>query len=211
MLTAKVLRKRRVFNRAGLRAKLPLLMMIVSILTGPLIGAEGKSSAADGTAYFDAVIARAEQMAHKPYQPPEPVPQYLDRLTFDQWQNIVFREDQSPWPADNDFVLQFYHIGYLYKQPVKIYIIDSEGIHEFPFSSGLFTYGDLKLPEKIPDDLGFAGFSLYYPLIQPGARNEFLVFIGSTYFRAVGKGQWFGLSARGIAIDTASPQGEQFP
>lgn len=211
MLAAKVVRKYRRFNRVGWRGKLPLLMMILSILVGPLNGSEGKSSAADGTAYFNTVIARAEQMAHEPYQPPEPVPLYLDRLTFDQWQNIVFREDQSPWPADNNFVLQFYHVGYLYKQPVKIYIIDSEGVHEFPFSSGLFTYGDLKPPEEIPDDLGFAGFSLYYPLIEPEAYNEFLVFIGTTYFRAVGKGQWFGLSARGIAIDTASPQGEQFP
>ncbi|MEJ2164814.1 MAG: glucan biosynthesis protein G [Desulfobacterales bacterium] len=211
MLAARVLRNCLRFNLADGRAKLPFLMIIVSILTNPLGGTVGTLCAADGTAYFDAVIARAEQMAHKPYQPPEPVPQYLDRLTFDQWQNIVFREDRSPWPADNNFVLQFYHIGYLYKQPVKIYTIDSQGIHEFPFSSKLFSYGDLKPPEEMPEDLGFAGFSLYYPLVQTEARNEFLVFIGTTYFRAVGKGQWFGLSARGIAIDTASPQGEQFP
>jgi periplasmic glucans biosynthesis protein len=211
VLAADILRRCRRFNRPGMGAKLPLFMMIVSILTAAFIGIEGQSCAADAASYFNAVIARAGQMAHEPYQPPEPIPLYLDRLTFDQWQNIVFRQDRSPWPADNNFVLQFYHIGYLYKQPVEINIIDNQGIHEFPFSSGLFTYGDLKPPEEMPEELGFAGFSLYYPLVQPETRNEFLVFIGTTYFRAVGKGQWFGLSARGIAIDTASPQGEQFP
>ena len=37
------------------------------------------------------------------------------------------------------------------------------------------------------------------------------MFLGATYFRAVGKEQGFGLSARGLAIDTASPSGEEFP
>src|SRR6185503_8331737 len=32
-----------------------------------------------------------------------------------------------------------------------------------------------------------------------------------SYFRAVGKGQMFGLSTRGLAIDTGLPSGEEFP
>jgi len=195
---------------AGLRFRLPFFFLAISIWVGS-IAAGGESSAAGNRFYFSDVIDRAKQMAHTAYQAPKPLPSDLDSLSFNQWRDITFREDQSPWPAGNNFVLQFYSVGYLYKNPVKINTIDLQGVHEFPFSAGLFSYGDKKLAQAVPNDLGFAGFSLYYPLNRPQARDEFLVFIGASYFRAVGKKQRFGLSARGIAINTASPQGEQFP
>jgi len=185
-------------------------IMLFSVLPGFLFGG-GRVSAAGTAFHFNDVIAKAEQMAHKPYQPPKPIPSYLGSLSYDQWRNIVFRSDKSPWQVGGNFVLQFYHLGYLYKQPVKINIIDAQGVHEFAFSPNLFVYGEKKLAGMVPDHLGFAGFSVYYPLNQPNALNEFLSFIGASYFRAVGKRQWFGLAARGIAIDTASPEGEEFP
>ena len=46
---------------------------------------------------------------------------------------------------------------------------------------------------------------------RPDYKDEVVVFLGASYFRAVGKGQVYGLSARGLAIDTAAPQGEEFP
>jgi glucans biosynthesis protein len=41
--------------------------------------------------------------------------------------------------------------------------------------------------------------------------DEFVVFQGATYFRGVGRGQSYGISARGLAIATGEPQGEEFP
>lgn len=41
--------------------------------------------------------------------------------------------------------------------------------------------------------------------------DEFLVFQGASYFRAVSKGALYGLSARGLALKTAHPTGEEFP
>ena len=41
--------------------------------------------------------------------------------------------------------------------------------------------------------------------------DEIAVFQGASYFRGVSKGQVYGLSARGLAIDTAQPGGEEFP
>ncbi len=35
--------------------------------------------------------------------------------------------------------------------------------------------------------------------------------LGASYFRVIGAGQVYGLSARGLAIDTALPSGEEFP
>jgi glucans biosynthesis protein len=41
--------------------------------------------------------------------------------------------------------------------------------------------------------------------------EEFLVFLGASYFRGVGKNQFYGLSARGLAVNTVGPGGEEFP
>ena len=199
------------FGLAGRHPKLSFFTMIFSVLAASIAMGGDESSAAREGFSFNNLIVRAEQLAQKPYQAPQPIPSDLDSLTFNQWRNIVFREDKSPWPAGNNFILQFYHLGYLYKRPVKIHLINLQGVHDFPFSTMLFSYKDKKLAQAVPDHLGFAGFSLYYPLNQPKAHNEFLVFLGASYFRGVGKDQWFGLSGRGIAIDTASPDGEQFP
>jgi glucans biosynthesis protein len=60
-------------------------------------------------------------------------------------------------------------------------------------------------------DLGFAGFRIHYPLNHPNIQDEVCAFLGASYFRAVAKGQGYGLSARGLAIKTADPSGEEFP
>lgn len=168
-------------------------------------------SAAESAFAFKDVIQKAEEMAHKSYQPPPDIPKYLSNLTYEQWRSIYFRNTQSLWSSRNHFNIQFLHLGYLYKQPVKINLVDSRGVHPFSFSPKLFHYGPNEIAQKVPDHLGFAGFSLFYPLHGRKNRNEVLAFLGASYFRALGKNQWFGLSARGIAIDTASPKGEQFP
>ena len=74
----------------------------------------------------------------------------------------------------------------------------------------MFSFGDLKSPDA-NTDLGFAGFRLHYPINRPDYFDEFAVFLGATYFRAVAKGQGYGLSARGLAINTGDPKGEEFP
>src|SRR5690606_4372736 len=49
------------------------------------------------------------------------------------------------------------------------------------------------------------------PLNTPTYRDEVLVFLGASYFRALGAGQRYGVSARGLAVDTALASGEEFP
>jgi glucans biosynthesis protein len=80
-----------------------------------------------------------------------------------------------------------------------------------PFSPKLFTYGRNTFAEKIPADLGFAGFRVAYPLHRQNEFNHVIVFAGASYFRAVAKHQVFGISARGLAIDTGLSGGEEFP
>src|SRR4029453_5122863 len=50
-----------------------------------------------------------------------------------------------------------------------------------------------------------------YPLKNPDYYDELAVFLGASYFRALGRDNVYGLSARGLAIDTVEPSGEEFP
>jgi glucans biosynthesis protein len=59
--------------------------------------------------------------------------------------------------------------------------------------------------------MGWSGFRIRTRLNRPDVMDEFLVFQGASYFRAVARGTLYGLSARGLAIKTGSPDGEEFP
>src|SRR5262249_49316825 len=52
---------------------------------------------------------------------------------------------------------------------------------------------------------------VHAPIRSKEYYDEVIVFLGASYFRAVGSEQVFGLSARGLAIDTATSWGEEFP
>ncbi|MDF6993813.1 glucan biosynthesis protein, partial [Escherichia coli] len=98
-----------------------------------------------------------------------------------------------------------------YDQPVKINEVSPAGVREIRFDPRLFDYGPVKLDPKQVQKLGFAGFRVHYPMNTPKYKDEVIVFLGASYFRGIGKGQVYGLSARGLAIDTALNSGEEFP
>ena len=105
----------------------------------------------------------------------------------------------------------FYHPGSYYTHPVSIRLINANGEGRFAFDKNRFSYPDDQMRERIPDDLGYAGFKLLHELNHPGKMDEVLSFLGASYFRGLGADQHYGLSARGLAIDTGSNDGEEFP
>jgi periplasmic glucans biosynthesis protein len=50
-----------------------------------------------------------------------------------------------------------------------------------------------------------------FPLHDGKRKEEFLVFLGASYFRALAEGLRYGLAARGLAVDTGEASGEEFP
>jgi periplasmic glucans biosynthesis protein len=161
---------------------------------------------------FEDIVAEARALAGQPYEPPKPIPRFLRELDYDAYQGIRFREAQSLW-RENDSRLQamLFPPGLFYTHPVRIHVVDAEGVRELPYDRGLFEFTDPELERRIPADLGYAGFKLTYPLSGGQEQNQFLVFAGASYFRAVGKDNAWGLSGRGLAIDTGLPRGEEFP
>lgn len=185
---------------------LPILFLFLLLL---LLGNTPSLSAFS----FQNVIDQANKLAKKPYEGPQGhVPDFLLDIDYDEWRDIRFKGDQALWLKDKtSFTVQFFHPGLLYNRTVTIHTVDSTGVRPVSFSPDLFDYGDSEIKDRIPFNLGFAGFRLHYPINTSSYRDEVIVFLGASYFRAVAANQTYGLSARGLAIDTGLPSGEEFP
>ena len=164
---------------------------------------------------FEDVVALAQQSAKGPFEDSRrTVPKWLLDVNYDQWRDIRFRTDRSLWADDEKqrFNVQFFHPGMFYDRAVAIHTVDAKGsVQPVPFSPSLFDYGKNDFASRVPQDLGFAGFRVHYPLNKPSYKDELIVFLGGSYFRALAKDLVFGISARGLAVDTALPSGEEFP
>ncbi len=183
---------------------LPLRVLLALLWLWPaLAGAFG----------LDDVRQRAALLASRPYQPPPRVPEFLRQLDYDALRDIRFRPEHSLWRRPGmHFDVQLFHPGGVFDRVVRIHVYDREGVHPLPFHKEWFDYGrNAGLAERIPDDLGYAGFKLYFPLNRPDVQDEVIAFAGASYFRAVAAGARYGLSARGLAIDTGLESGEEFP
>jgi glucans biosynthesis protein len=107
--------------------------------------------------------------------------------------------------------LMFFHLGKFQTEPVLINEVTPDGVRHIRYRSVDFDYGKNKLSPQNWGDIGFAGFRAHYPLNNTAYKDEVVVFLGASYFRALGAGQRYGLSARGLAIDSVGGQGEEFP
>ena len=163
---------------------------------------------------FDEVVKRAEELAARPFENPDgAVPDFLLDISYDQWRKIRFRPRMSLWRNEKlPFEAQFFHPGLFYNRLVGINIVHDGGALRLPFSTNFFEYGDNAFASKTGSvPLDFTGFRLHFPLNRDDYKDEVAVFLGASYFRAVARGTQYGLSARGLAVDTAMQSGEEFP
>ena len=187
------------------------LLRAVTVAAFALVG-----SAAQAQGFgFDSVDKMAQALATKPYnRSTPPLPKALKELTYDQMRDIRFDPSRSLWRAEKlPFELQFFHLGgSFHDHPVRIHEVEGGGVvREIPFEPADFDYGKTGLERSQMRRLGFAGFRVHTALNTPRYKDELLVFLGASYFRALGQGQRFGTSARGLAVDTAERGGEEFP
>jgi glucans biosynthesis protein len=161
---------------------------------------------------FEDVVRRARDLAGAPFEAAAPqLPEELDKLDFDAWRDIRFRPDRALFANTNgSFRLQTFHLGFLYKRPVTVNTIRDGIPTPIPYSAALFDYGRNKLEKALPINIGFAGFRLHYPLNDPHVYDEAISFLGASYFRFLGRGQRYGLSARALCVDCGG-NSEIFP
>jgi glucans biosynthesis protein len=162
---------------------------------------------------FDEVAHRAQQLAAQPYRPQKvDLPKELQGIDYDRFRDIRFKPERALWrDAKLPFEVAFFHLGLYFDQSVRINELSGNTVREVRFDPALFDYGANKFNPQRMNGLGFAGFRVHYPLNTQKYKDEVLVFLGASYFRALGKGQVYGISARGLAIDTGLASGEEFP
>jgi glucans biosynthesis protein len=157
------------------------------------------------------VLIMAQRLAKEPYKAPKLVSEPWAGLSYDQWRNIRFKPGKALWKNENvPFNIQFFHSGFLYTAPITIHVVEDK-IRRLPFDKNGFDYSQVNIDTATAADTGYGGFRIHYPLNKPSYKDEVALFLGASYFRAVGKNQVFGLSARGIALNTAASTPEEFP
>ncbi|MDI1319479.1 MAG: glucan biosynthesis protein, partial [bacterium] len=162
---------------------------------------------------FEVLQFRAKALAARPYAPAKSqVPDWLRKLSYDEYRDIRFVPQLSWWRAEElPFQLQFFHPGGSFSQPVQLSAVVNKVAQSIEFTPRFYDYGKVKRGWRVPSDLGFAGFKVLHELNQPGKWDEVVAFLGASYFRALGKDQRYGLSARGLAVNTIEAGGEEFP
>ncbi|MFO1390252.1 glucan biosynthesis protein [Cellvibrio sp.] len=163
---------------------------------------------------FDAISSRAKLLAKENYKPVVAnIPEALAKMDYDQYRSIRFRPEASLWRNEALFEVQLFHAGYISREPKILHMATNNGDSILQFKQEYFNYEGpaASLAGIAPKDIGFAAFRLHYPLNNVNYKDEFFAFSGASYFRMIGPNQAYGISGRGLAIDTAESSGEEFP
>ncbi len=189
---------------------------------------------------WEGLISRAKALAARPYAPPPPIaPDILERIDYDAHGKIRFRPElalfsaeQRPDPAKaaeigkGKFAATFFHLGRYFKKPQRIHVLEGAQAREIIYREDYFDMPKDSVAHKLPKGVGFAGFRFQEANTGGGAAptvgwkgkplpwqsNDWVAFLGASYFRAIGDEFQYGLSARGIMVDAAvSGKAEEFP
>ena len=163
---------------------------------------------------FNDVEQIARERAQKAYERPEnPARDFLTAIGEADWNSIRYKDDQRLWHDEGlPFEVSFFHPGFIYNNIIALDLVEDGRVTSLPFNSGLFEYGNAELAEKSAEKrLGFSGFRLHFPLNRLDHKDEAVVFLGATHFRALARHTTYGLMARGLILNPAMPEGEEYP
>jgi glucans biosynthesis protein len=220
----KTVNQRRLAGHVTLALSLAMLAIPAAVLMGRNAKSEAPAPAEAAipaplletvtTDGFDAddVLEIARRLAAEPYVPPGSITPGLEKLGYDQYRDIRFPPERAFWSDEPlPFRLDVLPAGSIYRTPVRVSVVEDGEVHEILPEPGLFDLAP-GFPDELRDKaLSISGFRLRSRLNSNSYWDEFVVFQGASYFRAVGRGQNYGLSARGLALRTGDPEGEEFP
>jgi glucans biosynthesis protein len=164
---------------------------------------------------FEALRARAQRMAREAHVPPmRPAPDVTQAIDYDAHGRIRFRTEIAPFAdGGGPFPVTFFHLGRFFQKKVGMHIVRNGRAREILYTPAAFDMPADSPARRLPPDSGFAGFRLQESTRRADWRTQdWVAFLGASYFRAIGDLNQYGISARGVAIDVASPRGpEEFP
>lgn len=182
--------------------------------TGKSGGKSGSKQTGAAPARFshEEIVTQARTLAEKPFSPPPRVPEKLTALGYEQYRKIRFRKERAIWgKTPSRFSIELFAPGFLFRDGIDVFIVESGKVHPVPVNIEAFDTPSQEIGQALAALGKLAGFRLHYPINGPEYQDEFIVFQGASFFRAVSRGQTYGLSARGLAIDVAESTGEEIP
>jgi glucans biosynthesis protein len=163
---------------------------------------------------FDDLKRLARRKVTEAYVPPRvPAAGVLNKIDYEAWGKITFNTDYALF-QDSRFPVTFFHLGFFFQKPVEIYAVENGQAREVIYDQSYFNMPADSPAKDLPNGAGFSGFRIQEP--RDGAldwrKNDWVAFLGASYFRAIGELYQYGLSARAVALDTAvSDKAEEFP
>ncbi|MDP9082230.1 MAG: glucan biosynthesis protein [Pseudomonadota bacterium] len=162
---------------------------------------------------YEALQQDAERRAAKPYAPQRnSLTAVFDKLSPEQYRSIHFNPDAGIWRTEKlPFRLELLRAGYNLPTSVMVSTVQAGVAQDVIPTPAMF-----QMAAALPAQLGkvslpLSGFRIRTRINSQKIWDEFLVFQGASYFRAVAQNLLYGLSARGLAVNTADPSGEEFP
>ena len=167
----------------------------------------------DGAFDRSTVTELARRLSRSPFAPPKAsLPKVLADLDYDHYRDIRVRPSSTLWTdKGTEFRLQLLPRGFVFTDPVEVALVAGGRCQRISYKPDLFVTGDVMKAPLPQEDIGFSGFRVLFPINRRSVFDEVAVFQGASYFRSLGERQVYGLSARGLAIKTAEPEGEEFP
>jgi len=201
-------------NVSHIKPWLALVALALVSFTGPSDRQRASDTAAASEYEFshESVIEEARRLAAREYAPRElPENSPLMQLSYDEYREIRFNSERGIWRNEQvPFRLELLTAGFIYRTPVTVAVVESGRAHNLLGTPDLFTFGP-KVQRFAGETMPLSGFRVRTRLNSRSTWDEFLSFQGASYFRAVARDTVYGLSARGLALRTAHPTGEEFP
>lgn len=172
---------------------------------------------------FDSLVERARSLAARPYNNANSLPKdVLDRIDYEQHGKLKYKTERALFrDGPGQFPVTFFHLGRFFLEPVHMHALSRSGDNWFArevlYDAAYFDMPADSPARQLPDGAGFAGFRFQESRRGDASKldwkqNDWVAFLGASYFRAIGELYQYGLSARGIAIDVALPdRPEEFP
>jgi glucans biosynthesis protein len=121
--------------------------------------------------------------------------------------NCAFAPSRRGGAAATRFELQFFWRGRGNARALELFEVEGGASRPIDVPAGWFR-ADGGAGRAVP---GAAGWRMHYPLNGEAYRDELITFLGASYFRALGAGLRYGLSARALVVDASGGRGEEFP
>lgn len=164
---------------------------------------------------YDGLIERARKLAGEAYKPPyRPMPEVVSKINYEVHGQIHWKNDLALFVdgPSTTYPVTFFHLGQFFPKSVKMHELRAGQAREILYSPDYFDMPADSIARKLPKDAGFAGFRLHESKARSDWKTQdWIAFLGASYFRTIGALGQYGLSARGITVNTTAKTPEEFP